>query len=181
MSSVSGDLWPQTAEQLLRAERLLEHSLAGLAQAERQRRADRDRVALELEQLLLPLEQFSQAVVMVIEEMARERQDNRLLRWQGQLQQQLTPLDEGVRSLRELVALLDQPLESGRPDAQEQRERHNRQQLQQLLLQRQKQVVQLQAELNALQRQLFAAQAPAAAESPLPDGSDQSTMPSIFS
>jgi len=173
------DLLERIAAQQRRAERLLEHSLLGLQQADQKRRLDRDRIALQLEQLRLPLEELSGGLTALIEDMARDRQDNRLLGWQGRLQQLLTPLDMGVQGLRDLVALLDQPLERALSGDAISGEGRRRQPLQQLLVQRQKQVLQLQAEVRDLQRQLFEAHnvGPPAAVDPR----DQPTTPSIFS
>ncbi len=177
---MTSPLWHQTAEQLLRAERLLQHSVNSLDQAAVGRRRERDRIALELEQLLNPLAALSQGLTRLIEEMAGGRQDNRLQRWQGQLQQLLSPLDLGMQMLEELVIQLDQPPDQPSDDP---RDHQKRQQLQQLLALRQKQVTQMQAEVRSLQQQLFAAtsQEQPAADAPQgPDG-DAIGTPSIFS
>jgi len=184
------ELWPHTEQALLRAERLLAHGLEGIRREHMLRRSDRDRIAFELEQLLPSLEGLSAALVEVIEAMAQARQDNQLQRWQGQLQQQLDPLDEGLRLLREQLVLLDQPLAHEQPDASSRRERQKHQQLVQLLAHRQKQVIALQAERSALRAQLFAAEqrlasfaATQEADDPdaSPVSSDQTITPSIFS
>lgn len=178
----SDDLWDQTAEQLLRAERLLAHSLAGLEQAEAARRHDRERVALEVEHLLLNLNTLSQGLTTVIEELARDRQDNRLQRWQGQLQQLLTPLDHSGQALRELIAMLDGPLErSSNGASPRSTPEQQRQQLQELLALRQKQIVLLQAEVSELQQQ----GASSSSQQPSPEPgtvapAPQPTTPSIF-
>lgn len=185
MSQADTDLMARITAEQRRAERLLEHSLAGLHRAEQLRRADRDRIALQLEQLCLPLEELSGGLAALIEDMARDRQDNRLLRWQGRLQQLLTPLDLGVQGLRDLVALLDQPLDRSTPVDGQSTPTRKRYQLQQLLIQRQKQVLQLQTEVRELQLQLFAAQAasePEAAVTPAEDAPEvQPRTPNIFS
>jgi chromosome segregation ATPase len=187
---------------LLRAERLLEHSIAGLHEQESRRRRDRDQVGFALEQLLQPLEQLSGGLSRMIEEMAQHRQDNRLQRWQGQLQQLLTPLDASQQELRELVVLLDQPLEQPleRLQAQSEQsptdlrsragEQQKRLQLVQLLALRQKQMGQLQSEVVALQRQLFESQqqlsqlqasaVPLGSSLDESSGEDQARVPSIF-
>jgi hypothetical protein len=184
------ELWPHTEQALLRAERLLAHGLEGIRRQQQLRRSDRDRIAFELEQLLPPLEGLSAALVEVIEAMAQARQDNQLQRWQGQLQQQLDPLDEGLRLLRQQLVLLDQPLAHEQPDASSRRERQKPQQLMQLLAHRQKQVIALQAERSALRAQLFAAEQQLASlaagevadDSEVPPvNSDQTITPSIFS
>jgi chromosome segregation ATPase len=179
-------LWDDTCQALLRAERLLSHSLEGLERGQQQRRHDRHSLALELEQALLPLRELNSGLGGVIEEMAADRQDNRLQRWQGRLQQLLQPMDEGTQRLQELLVLLDQPLppataaEPAAPRALQERV----QQLEQLLQRRQKQVLGLQAELQTLQQQLFAASVsatPSADALPPEPGEDQSSTPSIFS
>jgi hypothetical protein len=189
------ELWQHTEQALLRAERLLAHGLEGIRREQQLRRSDRDRIAFELEQLIPPLEGLSAALVEVIEAMTQARQDNQLLRWQGQLQQQLDPLDEGLRLLREQLVLLDQPLAHDQSDALRddvscRRERQKQQQLVQLLAHRQRQVMALQAERSALRAQLFAADQRLASlaagqEADDPDvtaGSpDQTITPSIFS
>lgn len=184
------ELWQHTEQALLRAERLLAHGLEGIRRQQQLRRSDRDRIAFELEQLMPPLEGLSAALVEVIEAMAQARQDNQLQRWQGQLQQQLDPLDEGLRLLHEQLVLLDQPLAHEQPEASSRRERQKQQQLVQLLAHRQKQVMALQAERTALRAQLFAAEqrlaslaATQEADDPeaSPENSDQMITPSIFS
>lgn len=186
MSSSSSPLWQHTADQLLRAERLLQHSLNGLEQESAHRRQERDRIALELEQMLTPLDALSDGLTRLIDDMARDRQDNRLQRWQGQLQQLLSPLDQGMQLLRELVVQLDHPLQPavngdpqpGRasPDAQQ------HQQLALLLALRQKQVLQLQSEVQTLQEQLFmtASQQPTAPDRPQLTAEEGIATPSIF-
>ena len=181
---MTSPLWHQTAEQLLRAERLLQHSVNSLDQAAVGRRRERDRIALELEQLLNPLADLSQGLTRLIEEMAGGRQDNRLQRWQGQLQQLLSPLDLGREMLEELVIQLDQPLDH-LPDqpSRDSRDHQKRQQLQQLVALRQKQVMQMQAEVRSLQQQLFAAtsQERPAVDAPQGPEGDAISTPSIFS
>lgn len=183
---------------LLRAERLLEHSIAGLHEQESRRRRDRDQVGFALEQLLQPLEQLSGGLSRMIEEMAQHRQDNRLQRWQGQLQQLLTPLDVSQQELRELVVLLDQPLDQLQTQSEKSPtdlrsragEQQKRLQLVQLLALRQKQMGQLQSEVVALQRQLFESQqllsqlqasaVPLGSSLDESSGEDQARVPSIF-
>lgn len=183
---------------LLRAERLLEHSIAGLHEQESRRRRDRDQVGFALEQLLQPLEQLSGGLSRMIEEMAQHRQDNRLQRWQGQLQQLLAPLDVSQQELRELVVLLDQPLDQLQDQSEQSPtelrsragEQQKRLQLVQLLALRQKQMGQLQSEVVALQRQLFESQqllsqlqasaVPLGSSLDESPGEDQARVPSIF-
>ena len=183
---------------LLRAERLLEHSIAGLHEQESRRRRDRDQVGFALEQLLQPLEKLSGGLSRMIEEMAQHRQDNRLQRWQGQLQQLLTPLDVSQQELRELVVLLDQPLDQLQTQSEKSPtdlrsragEQQKRLQLVQLLALRQKQMGQLQSEVVALQRQLFESQqllsqlqasaVPLGSSLDESSGEDQARVPSIF-
>jgi hypothetical protein len=184
--SPSYEVWSATERALLRAERLLAHSLDGIRQQQLLRRQDRDQIAFELEQLLQPLEGLSGALVAVIEEMAQHRQDNRLQRWQGQLQQQLDPLDQEVLRLREQLVLLDQPLSHEQPcdGSAAQRQRHKQQQLVELLAHRQKQVMALQLERSALQLQLFEAEQHLVSlgdVEPAALASDQPSTPSIFS
>lgn len=183
---------------LLRAERLLVHSIAGLHEQESRRRRDRDQVGFALEQLLQPLEQLSGGLSRMIEEMAQHRQDNRLQRWQGQLQQLLTPLDVSQQELRELFVLLDQPLDQLQTQSEKSPtdlrsragEQQKRLQLVQLLALRQKQMGQLQSEVVALQRQLFESQqllsqlqasaVPLGSSLDESSGEDQARVPSIF-
>ena len=180
-------LWPAHQQALTRAEHLLAHCLQGLRHQHRQRRVDRDRLALDVELLLHPLEQLSSGLVEVIEAMAAHRQDNRLQRWQGQLQRLLDPLDSGMQGLRELLTVLDEPLVTLKADdpafaAAEARTDQQRQQLLQLLAQRQKQVLEFQAEVTTLQKQLFQlSSVDADTARPANDLSDQSGRPNIFS
>ena len=182
----NAELWSATEKALLRAERLLAHGVEAVLDQQRLRRQDRNQIAFELEQLLQPLEGLSAALVAVIEEMAQHRQDNRLMRWQGQLQQQLDPLDEELLRLREQLAILDQPLQHEQladgPAAK--RQRHKQQQMVDLLAHRQKQVMALQLERSALQLQLFEAEQRLAAlggAAQAAEAGDQPSTPSIFS
>ena len=159
MNTSTNDLWLNANNQFLRAERLLEHCLLKLNKSEAERQQGLNKVAFELEQLLLPLIQLNEGIETIITEMSVDRQDNRLQRWQGQLQQLLSPLDNGKQNLQELVEKLDQSINSGKNLSNNsiplQREERKRNQLQELLALRQKQVLQLQAEVNELQKQLF--------------------------
>lgn len=159
MNTSTNDLWLNANNQFLRAERLLEHCLLKLNKSEAERQQGLNKVAFELEQLLPPLIQLNEGIEIIITEMSVDRQDNRLQRWQGQLQQLLTPLDNGKQNLQELVEKLDQSINSGKNLSNNsiplQREERKRNQLQELLALRQKQVLQLQAEVSELQKQLF--------------------------
>jgi len=159
MNTSTNDLWLNANKQFLRAERLLEHCLLKLNKAEVERQQGLNKVAFELEQLLPTLTQLNEGIEIIITEMSVDRQDNRLQRWQGQLQQLLTPLDNGKQNLEELVEKLDQSINSGENlnnnSIPYQRKERERNQLQELLALRQKQVLQLQAEVNELQKQLF--------------------------
>ena len=159
MNTSTNDLWLNANNQFLRAERLLEHCLLKLNKAEAERQQGLNKVAFELEQLLPTLTQLNEGIEIIITEMSADRQDNRLQRWQGQLQQLLTPLDNGKQNLQELVEKLDQSINSGENlnnnSIPYQRKERERNQLQELLALRQKQVLQLQAEVNELQKQLF--------------------------
>jgi len=159
MNTSTNDLWLNANKQFLRAERLLEHCLLKLNKAEVERQQGLNKVAFELEQLLPTLTQLNEGIEIIITEMSVDRQDNRLQRWQGQLQQLLTPLDNGKQNLEELVEKLDQSINSGENlnnnSIPYQRKERERNQLQELLALRHKQVLQLQAEVNELQKQLF--------------------------
>lgn len=203
MSDPLSPHWQRTSAAIARAERLLTHAVEAVEQERRQRRHDRDALAFELEQLLLPLDSLAAGLVAVIEGMARDRQDNRLQRWQGQLQQLLDPLDSALQQCRDELTCLDQPLQvaPGTPGPgtdgslttpkqqqgqQQQRTQQQSQQLAQLLALRQQQVLELQAECRELQRQLFAQEAllhggPQGLSASLGDGEiPQPSTPSIF-
>ncbi len=153
MTEISSDpLWQRSERQFLRAERLIERAVEHLDVQGAQHQQERARVGLELERVLSPLQAFSAGMLQVIESMAQQRQDNRIQRWQGELQNLLMPLDEAELQLQELLLQLEQPTPEywqGKP-LQEARPAIQRLQLQQLLAQRQRQVQQLQAELREL-------------------------------
>jgi hypothetical protein len=176
--------FPLTSPQLERAERLISHCLSALEQAEQRRSQDRQRLAFEVEQLLLPLDQLSGGLSGVIESMAADRQDNRLQRWQGQLQQLLDPLDSSLQLLRDLRVTLEhdpKPAPATTSTPQQQKS----EQLLQLLALRQKQVLQLESQVIELRQQLFDLQQrpepEATAEPAKEPAAAQANTPSIFS
>lgn len=188
MSTPSPDLWSIADQEMTRAERLLQHSLRGIEQERQARRADRERIALELERQISAIQTLTQGLVDLIASMESDRHDNRSRRWQGQLVQLLAPLDSGLEHLRDLLVRLDQPLTTSSHDLQEQRQHQQREQLQQLLSRRQQQVIKLEAEVQDLRCQLFAQsslpgdpEAFAAANSATDTNSAQTSTPSIFS
>jgi len=116
--------------------------------------------------------------------MGEVRQDNRIQRWQGELQALLTPVDEAELQLQELLLQLEQPgpdhwqgldLSQARPAIQ-------RLQLQQLLARRQRQVQELQAEVRELRLQRWQdlEGLPGVSEQEVPDQLSTPSMPSIF-
>jgi hypothetical protein len=194
MIDPSSPHWQRTSAAIVRAERLLAHAVEAIEQERRQRRRDRDALGFELEQMLLTLDSLAAGLVAVIEAMARDRQDNRLQRWQGQLQELLDPLDSALQLCRDELTRLDNPLEHSMetrgPGADgsstPQRQQQKNQQLTQLLSLRQQQVLELQAECSELQRQLFTQEAllhrgPKALSTSQGDGEvTQPSTPSIF-
>ena len=177
-------IWQSTERELLRAERLIERSVEQLEAHEDRQRHERARLGLEIERALQPLQALSAGLSVMIEAMAEIRQDNRIQRWQGELQALLVPVDEAELQLQELLLQLEQPgadpwqgqdLSRARPAIQ-------RQQLQQLLARRQRQVQQLQAEVRELRSQLWqVADVQTAAEELEPtQPQPPSTLPSIF-
>jgi hypothetical protein len=175
---------PHNSQQLERAERLISHCIHALEEAEQRRRQDRQRLAFEVEQTLLPLDQLSGGLSSVIEAMAADRQDNRLQRWQGQLQQLLDPLDSSLQVLRDLIVMLDHDPMPASTAASPTREPKS-QQLLQLLARRQKQVLDLSTQVIELRQQLFdLEQSPdpkPAAEPTTASAAGQPSTPSIFS
>jgi hypothetical protein len=138
---------------------LLEAACLQLQDHGEQNQQERARVGLELEQALEPLQQLCAGLGLVIEAMAQERQDNRIQRWQGELQQLLLPVDEAQLQLQQVLLQLEMPLAEAwyGKDLREARPMIQRLQLQQLLAQRQRQVQQLQAEVRQLRGELFLA------------------------
>lgn len=182
--------WQQVEQEFSRAERLLEAACLQIQEHGEQTHQERARVGLELEQALAPLQQLSADLGLVIEAMAQERQDNRMQRWQGELQQLLLPVDEAQLQLQQVLLQLDLPLaEAWQGQApREARSLFKRLQLHQLLAQRQRQVQQLQAEVRELRGDLFQAlsRQPLLAEGTGSDDADSATepsdaIPSIFS
>lgn len=188
MSTSSPELWSIADQEMTRAERLLQHSLQRIEQERQARRADRERIALELESQISTLQTLTQGLADLIASMDADRHDNRSRRWQGQLEQLLAPLDSGLEHLRDLLVRLDQPLPTSSNDLQEQRQHQQREQLQQLLSRRQQQVIKLEAEVQDLRCQLFAQssltgdpEAFAEAEAAMNPDNNQTSTPSIFS
>ena len=172
-------LWQQAEGEFLRAERLLERSVEQIQRQDGAHEQERARVALELERAVAPIQALCTGLQSVIEEMAQDRQDNRLQQWQARLQTLLLDVDEAERWLQELMLQLEHPS----PDRwqgqnlQEARPAIQRYQLQQLLAQRQRRIQELQAEVKQLRLQRWEGQAtqpssmseaPPALESPLP-------------
>lgn len=151
--------WHLAEREFSRAERLLEAACLQLQEHGEQNQQERARVGLELEQALEPLQQLVAGLGLVIEAMAQERQDNRIQRWQGELQQLLLPVDEAQLQLQQVLLQLEMPLAEAwqGKDLREARPMIQRLQLQQLLAQRQRQVQQLQAEVRQLRGELFLA------------------------
>lgn len=151
--------WHRAEQEFSRAERLLEAACLQLQEHGEQNQQERARVGLELEQALEPLQQLCSGLGLVIEAMAQERQDNRIQRWQGELQQLLLPVDEAQLQLQQVLLQLEMPLAEAwqGKDLREARPMIQRLQLQQLLAQRQRQVQQLQAEVRQLRGELFLA------------------------
>ena len=151
--------WHRAEQEFSRAERLLEAACLQLQEHGEQNQQERARVGLELEQALEPLQQLVAGLGLVIEAMAQERQDNRIQRWQGALQQLLLPVDEAQLQLQQVLLQLEMPLAEAwqGKDLREARPMIQRLQLQQLLAQRQRQVQQLQAEVRQLRGELFLA------------------------
>ena len=182
--------WQRAEQEFSRAERLLEAACLQLQEHGEQNQQERARVGLELEQALEPLQQLVAGLGLVIEAMAQERQDNRIQRWQGELQQLLLPVDEAQLQLQQVLLQLEMPLAEAwqGKDLREARPMIQRLQLQQLLAQRQRQVQQLQAEVRQLRGELFLA---LSSQSDLADGSGaddagsaaspRDGIPSIFS
>ena len=187
MSSLPSDLWDATDRELGRAERLLHHSLERIDRERQSRRADRERLALELERMITDLETLSSGLTELITSMGGDRQDNRSRRWQGQLLQLLSPVDIGLEQLRDLLTWLDQDLEPAEQDPQAQRRVQQQNQMKLLLNRRQQQVIKLEAEVQELRSRLFAMTATNDSEpqviAPLTSStdSDQNEHPSIFS
>jgi hypothetical protein len=180
--------WQRVEQEFSRAERLLEAACLKLQEHGEQNQQERARVGLELEQALAPLQQLCAGLGQVIEAMAQERQDNRIQRWQGELQQLLLPVDEAQLQLQQVILQLEMPLAQawqGKP-LRESRPMIQKLQLQQLLAQRQRQVQQLQAEVRQLRGELFLA---LSSQSVLADGGGadaaatepSDAIPSIFS
>lgn len=175
---------PHNSQHLIRAERLISHCLNGLEQAEQRRRHARERLGFELEQFLLPLDRISGGLSGVIESMAADRQDNRLQRWQGQLQQLLTPLDSGLQVLRDLLLMLDsgsEPAPGDTSNITKTPQQQKNQQLLQLLLLRQKQILLLEAQLDELRQQVFSLQESPDSNPGVKLEAAQPSTPSIFS
>jgi hypothetical protein len=183
----SHPLWQHTEREFLRAERLIERAVEQLQAQGLQHQQERARVGLDLERALAPIQSLSAGLQQVIETMAQQRQENRLQRWQGELQNLLMPVDEAEHQLQELLLQLEQPTPDhwqGQPLA-EARPAIQRLQLQQLLSQRQRQVQQLQAELKELRLRCWTLETSGSAGSPQPEpdglqGESESGPPAIF-
>ena len=183
----SHPLWHNTEREFLRAERLIERAVDQLQAQGLHHQQERARVGLELERALAPIQSLSAGLQQVIETMAQQRQENRLQRWQGELQNLLMPVDEAELQLQELLLQLEQPTSEhwqGQPLA-EARPAIQRLQLQQLLSQRQRQVQQLQAELKELRLRCWTLETSGSAGLPEPQSQPQQpaaepATPSIF-
>lgn len=177
-------LWQRTEAEFLRAERLLERSVETLQQQTAVHGQERARIALELERAVAPIQALCMGLQAVIEEMANDRQDNRLQQWQARMQSLLLDVDEAERWLQELMLQLEHPT----PDQwqgqtlQEARPAIQRYQLQQLLAQRQRRIQELQAEVKALRQQAWEPRpVESAASTGTPEAAVDPEFPKLFS
>lgn len=180
--------WQAANAEMLRAERLLTHTLNSLELMQTQRYQDIDRLSFEVEQVLVVLEQINYELSIVIAEIYKERQNNYLQKILGKLQQLLSPLDLGINRLRELNLLIDTPWELTRAYSDISQMQNNKTkkevQLQQMLTLRQKQILKNQVELNDLRTKLFIISGNTDATEPNIDQSESSQSeigtPNIF-
>lgn len=180
--------WQAANAEMLRAERLLTHTLNSLELMQTQRYQDIDRLSFEVEQVLVVLEQINYELSIVIAEIYKERQNNYLQKILGKLQQLLSPLDLGINRLRELNLLIDTPWELTRAYSDKSQMQNNKTkkevQLQQMLTLRQKQILKNQVELNDLRTKLFIISGKTDATEPNIDQSESSQSeigtPNIF-
>jgi len=180
--------WQAANAEMLRAERLLTHTLNSLELMQTQRYQDIDRLSFEVEQVLVVLEQINYELSIVIAEIYKERQNNYLQKILGKLQQLLSPLDLGINRLRELNLLIDTPWELTRAYSDKSQMQNNKTkkevQLQQMLTLRQKQILKNQVELNDLRTKLFIISGNTDATEPNIDQSESSQSeigtPNIF-
>jgi len=180
--------WQAANAEMLRAERLLTHTLNSLELMQTQRYQDIDRLSFEVEQVLVVLEQINYELSIVIAEIYKERQNNYLQKILGKLQQLLSPLDLGINRLRELNLLIDTPWELTRAYSDKSQMQNNKTkkevQLQQMLNLRQKQILKNQVELNDLRTKLFIISGNTDATEPNIDQSESSQSeigtPNIF-
>jgi len=180
--------WQAANAEMLRAERLLTHTLNSLELMQTQRYQDIDRLSFEVEQVLVVLEQINYELSIVIAEIYKERQNNYLQKILGKLQQLLSPLDLGINRLRELNLLIDTPWELTRAYSDKSQMQDNKTkkevQLQQMLTLRQKQILKNQVELNDLRTKLFIISGNTDATEPNIDQSESSQSeigtPNIF-
>ena len=180
--------WQAANAEMLRAERLLTHTLNSLELMQTQRYQDIDRLSFEVEQVLVVLEQINYELSIVIAEIYKERQNNYLQKILGKLQQLLSPLDLGINRLRELNLLIDTPWELTRAYSDKSQMQNNKTkkevQLQQMLTLRQKEILKNQVELNDLRTKLFIISGNTDATEPNIDQSESSQSeigtPNIF-
>ena len=180
--------WQAANAEMLRAERLLTHTLNSLELMQTQRYQDIDQLSFEVEQVLVVLEQINYELSIVIAEIYKERQNNYLQKILGKLQQLLSPLDLGINRLRELNLLIDTPWELTRAYSDKSQMQNNKtkkeEQLQQMLTLRQKQILKNQVELNDLRTKLFIISGNTDATEPNIDQSESSQSeigtPNIF-
>ena len=180
--------WQAANAEMLRAERLLTHTLNSLELMQTQRYQDIDRLSFEVEQVLVVLEQINYELSIVIAEIYKERQNNYLQKILGKLQQLLSPLDLGINRLRELNLLIDTPWELTRAYSDKSQMQNNKTKkevhLQQMLNLRQKQILKNQVELNDLRTKLFIISGNTDATEPNIDQSESSQSeigtPNIF-
>ena len=180
--------WQAANAEMLRAERLLTHTLNSLELMQTQRYQDIDQLSFEVEQVLVVLEQINYELSIVIAEIYKERQNNYLQKILGKLQQLLSPLDLGINRLRELNLLIDTPWELTRAYSDKSQMQNNKTkkevQLQQMLTLRQKQILKNQVELNDLRTKLFIISGNTDATEPNIDQSESSQSeigtPNIF-
>jgi hypothetical protein len=151
MSSPDDGDWSQVEQLLLRAETLLHAAADSLDQQRDRGRRERERIAGGLEGLRGPLTRLRLELIGLVEEMAGEASQPGASMWQGRLQGQLPSLEHALIALDRLLVDAAEPVDAADAvDGDGPRPRLVHLELEEILEQRNRQLIDLRAQVERL-------------------------------
>lgn len=141
--------WSLVEQLLLRAETLLHASADSLDRRREEREQQQERIARGLDDLRRPLTQLRRDVIDLVEAMADEAASGHSLPWQARLQEQLPQLERALIELDRLLVEVADPPDPVNEEGIRPRLAHL--EFQEMLEQRNQQVIELRAEVQRLE------------------------------